>query len=79
MYDLNPEQAEVVRQYSDKLARAIDRVGGTGLQDLSAAQHFLRNRAGRLRHQPPRGISYWIQDWSQWGRSGGPQRPGATD
>ncbi len=79
MYDLNPEQAEVVKQYSDKLAEQLIELVEQALQDLSCSEHFLRNRAGRLRNQPPRGISYWIQDWSQWGRSSGPQCPGATD
>ena len=38
MYDLNPEQAEVVKQYSDKLAEQLIELVAQALKDLSAAQ-----------------------------------------
>jgi len=38
MYDLNPEQTEVVRQYSDKLADQLIDLVAQALQNLSAAQ-----------------------------------------
>jgi neutral ceramidase len=38
MYDLNPEQAEVVRQYSDKLAEQLIELVAQALEDLSAAK-----------------------------------------
>lgn len=38
MYDLNPEQAEVVKQYSDKLAEQLIELVEKALEDLSAAQ-----------------------------------------
>ena len=38
MYDLKPEQAKVVKQYSDKLAEQLIALVGQALEDLSAAK-----------------------------------------
>lgn len=38
MYDLNPEQAAVVKQYSDKLVEQLIELVGRALEDLSVAQ-----------------------------------------
>ena len=38
MYDLKPEQADVIRQYSDKLVEQLIELVRQALQDLSAAQ-----------------------------------------
>ncbi|HET6962482.1 MAG TPA: neutral/alkaline non-lysosomal ceramidase N-terminal domain-containing protein, partial [Terriglobia bacterium] len=38
MYDLNPEQAAVVKQYSDKLVEQLIELVGQALEDLSTAQ-----------------------------------------
>ena len=38
MYDLNPEQAMVVKQYSDKLVKQLIELVGRALEDLSVAQ-----------------------------------------
>ena len=79
MYDLNPEQTAVVRQYTDKLVEQLIELVGTGARRSVRSADLLRNRAGRLRRQPPRGFTYGIQDWSQRRRAGGPQRSGAAD